>query len=355
MKFLIPFSFLLLTVVSCSLKNDTESVQENDIDTFDLTVSMVENPENGDAVGTVIGISNGGALTFSIESQNPEGSMEIDPSTGNLTVLDKREFEYQINPMLTATVSVTDGTITETAAVTVNLEERTNVFIGDVILNTQEEVDTFGAERYTEVSGYVFIGYQQGIDITNLEPLLGLNYIGNYLVVSFNEQLNNLDGLESLIHVKTFLQINNNPVLTNINGLKNLEKVGDSQFLSSGSVTILQNPLLQNLDGLSDLREVSAYIHIRENQSLLNIDGLSEIENIESLVIFDNDQITNIDGLRSTSFIVKEITIKFNDGLVNFCGLEPTLSTNNFQGTYDVAFNAYNPTQQQIENGECSQ
>ncbi len=346
---------LLFTTISCTREENNSSEINNEVTTADLTITMTENPQNGDSVGVVEGISDIGTLSFTILDQTPEDAMIINASTGELTVEDKTEFEYQINPILTATVSVSNGTNVETSLVTVNLEERSNIFIGNVVLTSQEEVDNFGLERYTEITGYLSIGVFDGVEnINNLNSLLGLNYIGNYLVIGFNNKLSNLDGLDSLIHIKTWAQINHNSTLKNINGLRNLKKVGDPTFLNSGSVSIGSNPELQNLDGLLGLTEVSGYIHISHNTSLLNIDGLANLESIEYLLIRNNDNISHINGVRNTFSIAKEIIITQNDGLNDFCGLETVFSNIDYSGIYQVEFNEYNPTQQDIIDGNCS-
>ena len=344
---------LLFTTISCTREENNSSEINNEVTTVDLTITMTENPENGDIVGVVEGISNNGTLSFTILNQTPEGSLYIDASTGELTVADKTEFEYQINPSITATVRVSNGTNIGTSIVTVDLEERSNIFYGNVVLTSQEDVDNFGLERYTEITGYLIIGGLDAEDITNLEPLLGLNYIGNYLVISFNNQLSKLDGLDSLIHIKTWAQLYDNTTLNNINGLRNLEKVGDPMFLNSGSISIIFNPELQNLDGLLNLTEVSGYVHISNNTSLLNIDGLANLERIEYLLIINNDNISHINGLRNTLSIAKEIIITQNDGLNDFCGLETLFSNIDYEGIYQVELNEYNPTVQDIIDGNC--
>jgi hypothetical protein len=353
MKHLAITLLLLFTTIACTVENNSDEVND-EVTTTNLSITITENPENDDSVGMVEGISDTGTISFTILSQTPEGAMEIDASTGELTVADKREFEYQINPVITAEVEVSNGTNSETSAVTIYLIERTNILIGDAILTTQEDVDTFGLNRYTEITGYLIIGGLQADNITNLEPLLGLNYIGNYLVINFNEQLNTLDGLESIIHVKTFVELINNATLDNIDGLRNLEKVGDPTFLSSGSISIWFNPELQNLDGLINLKEVSAYIHVSDNIILGNIDGLANLESIEHLLIVNNDNITHLNGLRHTLSIANEIMITQNDNLIDFCGLQNAFTNNDYTGTYEVEMNGYNPTQKQIINGECS-
>jgi hypothetical protein len=356
MKYSATLTFLvLLTITACTMSDDNNTDNgNNELTVSDLTLSMTENPENGDSIGTIEGASNNGPLTFSILSQTSNGSIEVNATTGELLVADKTKFEYQIYPIISAIIQVSDSINTENALLTINLTERTKVYIGDIILETQEDVNNFGSERYTEISGFVIIGGQEGEDITDLSPLFGLNYIKNYLGISFNEHLTNLDGLESLIDIRIYIQINHNNSLSNINGLKNLNNIGDSNYLSSGGISFIFNSELQNIDGLLGLTKVSSNVDILNNQSLKNIDGLSNIERIQNLVIINNDLITNINGLSNTTFIENEITIKRNDSLNDFCGLRPFFSNNDFIGNYDVELNEYNPSQVQINNGACS-
>jgi len=359
MKRLIPFitlTFLrLFTITACTTSDDDNTDNEsNELTISDLTLSMTENPENSNNIGTIEASSDNGPLSFTILSQTPNGSIEINASTGELLVTDNTNFEYQINPIISATIQVSDSINSENALLTINLTERTKIYVGDIILETQEDVNNFGSERYTEITGYLIIGGLEGGDITDLSPLLGLNYINNYLVISFNEHLTNLDGLKPIIDIKIFIEIHHNTSLSNINGLRNLNNVGNPNFLSSGSIYVGFNPELQNIDGLLGLREGSNFIHIADNPSLENIDGLSNIERVEGLVVWNNDLITHIDGLSNTTFITNEITFKNNDILNDFCGLQTFLSNNDYTGIYDVELNEYNPSQEQIINGECS-
>jgi hypothetical protein len=346
------FFLLLFTFIACTTSDDDN--ENNELTVTDLTLSFLENPENNDSISTIGESSNSGALSFNILSQTPIGSIEINAATGEILVADNTNFEYQINPVISATIQVSDSANTENALLTINLIERTKVYIGDIELETQEEVNSFGLEKYTEISGYLIIGGENADDITDLSPLLGLNLIKNYLVISSNEHLTNLDGLEPLIDVKIFIQMFNNTSLTNINGLRNLNNIGDTTHLKSGNISFNFNPELQNIDGLLGLKEVPGYIDIINNQLLENIEGLSNIERIGNLVIYNNDLLTHIYGLSNTTFIENEIFIKKNDFLNDFCGIQPFLSSNDFIGIYDVELNEYNPSQEQIINGECS-
>lgn len=110
---LLALSFFTL---SCSSDDDNNSTP---INLQDLQVTIDENPTNGDFVGTVQSNSTT-ALTFSIVSQTPASALEIDPATGELSVLDAGLFDFETNPTITATVSAT-GTSNQ-STVTINLD-----------------------------------------------------------------------------------------------------------------------------------------------------------------------------------------------------------------------------------------
>ena len=88
----------------------------------DLTVDVDENPTDGQIVGT-IQANGSGTLSFSITSQTPTGALSIDASTGELLVIDPNLFDFETNPVITATILVDDGAETATATATINLND----------------------------------------------------------------------------------------------------------------------------------------------------------------------------------------------------------------------------------------
>jgi len=104
---------LLLTTFSCS-KDDEVKVTILQ----DLEVTIDENPADGQVIGTVQD-DGSGTLTFSITSQTPAGALSIGSGTGELTVADASLFDFETNPVITATVSAEGAE--NTATVTVNL------------------------------------------------------------------------------------------------------------------------------------------------------------------------------------------------------------------------------------------
>ena len=81
---------------------------------------MDEKPTSGQVVGTVE-TDGTGTLSYSITSQTPAGALNINSSTGELTVADVALFDFETNPVITATVAVVGAS--NTGTVTVNLND----------------------------------------------------------------------------------------------------------------------------------------------------------------------------------------------------------------------------------------
>src|SRR5690606_33815833 len=123
--------------------------------------------------------------------------------TGELKVLNPDLFDFEENPILTGTVKVTNGTVFENALVVIYLEDidDNNVFDGRIWLKTQAELDAFGANNYTHITGQLVIGTRYELDfsdITDLSSLTSLISIGENLFIAGNENLANLNGLHNL-------------------------------------------------------------------------------------------------------------------------------------------------------------
>ncbi|MFQ5643210.1 MAG: cadherin-like domain-containing protein, partial [Thiogranum sp.] len=85
-----------------------------------------ENSANGTSVGTVLANDQdtGDALTYSIIAGNTGNAFAIDASTGEITVNDATQLDFETTPSFGLTVQVQDngtGTLTDTATVVINL------------------------------------------------------------------------------------------------------------------------------------------------------------------------------------------------------------------------------------------
>lgn len=224
-----------------------------------------------------------------------------------------------------------------------------------LLLETQEEVEEFGAVGYTRIAGNLAIGGNES-DISDLSPLQGITLLDGSLIVetgnslltslnglqnitmttkgaslsiSHNHGLKNLDELKNLVAdsvVISSLKIGNNTSLTNIDGLQSITKLGYILMISG-------NPLLTNLDGLQNMTSDGDDLYsliISYNASLGNIDGLqnmtSDSDGLYSLMIESNNSLTNIDGLQNITKVDSRLHIIGNPTLANIDGLQNVTS-----------------------------
>ncbi|MFT6922104.1 MAG: hypothetical protein ACJA1C_001106 [Crocinitomicaceae bacterium] len=89
----------------------------------DLSVTMDENPSSGEVVGTVVATTEKSYITYTLASQSPAGALIIDPVSGELTVDDASLFNFEINPIITATVEADNGKNADVSAVTITLTD----------------------------------------------------------------------------------------------------------------------------------------------------------------------------------------------------------------------------------------
>ena len=125
-----PVFNLTVTVTDSGGLTDTAAVTVSVIDlneaptANDAAFSLVENSANGTVVGTVTASDPdaGGTLSYAITGGDPSGAFAIDAGTGEITVADASQLDFETTPVFDLTVTVTDTRgLTDTAAVRMNL------------------------------------------------------------------------------------------------------------------------------------------------------------------------------------------------------------------------------------------
>ena len=72
------------------------------------------------------------------------------------------------------------------------------------------------------------------------------------------------------------------------------------------------------------------------------------------LTVADNASLTNLNDLSNLTFVRGDLRVTNNADLNGFCGLYTLINSNGLQGSYSMANNLVNPTQQQIiDAGPC--
>lgn len=108
---------LLLGLQSCS-----EDPIPITITAEGLEITIPEKPDNNAILGTITAETNVGEVSFAIQSSTPSGAFNISDQ-GEVSVADRALFDFEVNPIMTATVAITNGDAQETVNVTVNLLE----------------------------------------------------------------------------------------------------------------------------------------------------------------------------------------------------------------------------------------
>ncbi|QMU65263.1 MAG: hypothetical protein GKR88_13820 [Flavobacteriaceae bacterium] len=283
-----------------------------------------------------------------------------------------------------------------------------STYNGNITLTTQQQVDDFGANCYTEITGNLFI--ENSTDIQQLDALNSISILGGGLKIHNNSILSNINGLNSLNSIGYYssgpnrytVRITNNSNLLNVDGLSNLNASQKSITINSNNslvdinglneittigdvFTIVGNDSLTSIDGLNNLIYVASLFDIENNSSLTSISGFNSLTTIEGisainnnsnlieitglnslnsiglnsfhyLAIQNNTVLTNISGISNLMTLTGNLQIKTNSSLSNLCAITSLINNGGATGSkYQVENNAYNPTRQDIIDGNCSQ
>jgi surface protein len=130
---------LILSFQSCDKEDDTPAPIEI---TFNgITFTIPENPTNEQVIGELPASVNRGDLAFSLKDQDPAGAMAINPTSGQLTVLDASKFDFETNPTVTATAVATVEGVEKTATITVTITDVVEA-VGSIPFITSWEITT---------------------------------------------------------------------------------------------------------------------------------------------------------------------------------------------------------------------
>ena len=109
---------LTLIILACSKDDDSKPA----ISAEDFTTTIDENPESDTSIGTISAVGTG-ILTYSITTQVPDGALDINSITGELTVANPSLFDFETNPQIDAVIKILndDADATKTINATVKL------------------------------------------------------------------------------------------------------------------------------------------------------------------------------------------------------------------------------------------
>lgn len=205
--------------------------------------------------------------------------------------------------------------------------------IGDVILNTQAEVDYFSVEypNCTEIRGNIQIGFQ----VQNLEGLSMITKVGGDFIIHSNFVLLSLEGLNNLDSINGSFTLQSTAI-KDLEDLENLKSIG-------GRLSIIENPNLESLTALSNI-SLNGGLGIIANNSLKDLKGLEHITSIKELTI-SGSFLNSLSGLDN---------LKIIDGFFIFwsTGISDLLALSNLESiSGGFVFNAHDNPELKNFNG----
>lgn len=323
--------------------------------------------ENGGAPISARGLSWSTSTEPTLSDNNTTNGTGLGEFSSSLEDLEANT-TYYLRSYATNSEGTTYGN--EISFKTLEIEPVAKVFEGDVLLTSQKEVDDFGEEKYSEVTGNLAIIDSNFPPIKNLDSLDELLTVGGNLRIEETTSIEfaNLNGLSSLASIKGGLMLIGNYWLNDLSGLENLSELNSLEinrtanlFFLTGlekittleSLLIIDNQQLKNLDGLRNLSSVENKIVIDSNQGLLNMSGLENLKELKSLDISHNEGLIDLTGLENLEKL-DDLIVSYNSSLNDFCGLTLLIVNNGLIGNFNVKNNFYNPTQQDILDGNCA-
>ncbi|GEQ84936.1 hypothetical protein ULMS_04440 [Patiriisocius marinistellae] len=332
MKKLSYYLIALFVVIGCQ-KDDTQPVEEQEGQNEDvnITTSLLTNI-------TQIKATTGGIITgveiSEIDSQGIVLSLTNNPTTDDTVVINETialnysveilNLEVDTQYFVKSFITVDNETFYGDELVLNTLEHKE--FNAIVTLTSQSNIDAFFSEGWSKISGFIIEEEVDG-DITDLSAMSSLLEIG-----------------EAGATV-TVVDIKNNSSLQGLEGLHNVTTIGGGIVLSNNA--LIDISALGNLTIIDRLGIGS--------EPLTNLNGLNNVTTItDALSIGGNNQLTSLEDLGSLTSIGNMVLINSNDSLQNYCSLTTALASVDNSYDYNAFGNAFNPTLEDLQNGNCS-
>ncbi len=243
------------------------------------------------------------------------------------------------------------------------------VFEGDLVLQSQSEVNDFGNENYEIITGSLIIigdsvvdlgplsslqkiGNQLGIGCENLLTLEGLENIQEVgsLTLNGNDALETTDDLESLVIIADNILVIGNFSLESLSGFRNIKEL-------NGYFQLFGNQNLVSLDGLQNMERIGDYFRIQNNRSLENIDALANLKDIGGFLQISTTKLSNLNGFDNLETVGDRLDISVNENLlsIEFNKLTSVGSISIRQNDNIVSINGFNSLLQINSNLSISQ
>ncbi|MGH1383956.1 hypothetical protein [Kordia sp.] len=313
------------------------------------------------------GIFNGNLILSTQQEVNDFGAFGITTVNGDLTIGNENNYTDIVDLSLLSSITYITGDLT---------------IAGNENLTSLQDLGNIA-----QVDGHELL-IKNNPSITSLAGFNNLTTIPT-LIIDNNSGLQSLTGFSNTFSIEQALRVYNNANLTSLNGIENFgwssEKslsIHNNDALTSlqgiESITTLRFLNIRYNDALASLAQLENLttlldILIDDNDSLINLQGLEQLTQARSLIVANNDALQSLDGIENLSLVPTSFTLINigviqwegdcgghtdgpNPNLTDFCALSNVLTTYDWINNCAVIENnAYNPTPQDILDGNCSQ
>lgn len=278
------YLILLVTyfIQSCEDSNDDVN-NAITISISDFTINIDENPTADLSLGTVQATTNQGSINFSITGQTPGQAIEINAATGEITVLTEGLFDYETNPIITGIVRAENSGVSETAIITINLND------------VNEVVDDYKLLAVSDLGEVFEIGNNTG-DIENIGQVDREN---NSSILSPNTLVASSDKIYSIEYVYNPSPTNNLLVFDRQNGTSEIIPLTIPSAIQGDERGIIA--LAWNENDLIGVLSENVLIS-NSTKHLINI-NLQDNSITELGITFNEDMITSMVKINSKLYI----------------------------------------------------
>lgn len=278
------YLILLVTyfIQSCEDSNDDVN-NAITISISDFTINIDENPTADLSLGTVQATTNQGSINFSITGQTPGQAIEINAATGEITVLTEGLFDYETNPIITGIVRAENSGISETAIITINLND------------VNEVVDDYKLLAVSDLGEVFEIGNNTG----NIENIGQVDRENNSSILSPNTLVASSDKIYSIEYVYNPSPTNNLLVFDRQNGTSEIIPLTIPSAIQGDERGIIA--LAWNENDLIGVLSENVLIS-NSTKHLINI-NLQDNSITELGITFNEDMITSMVKINSKLYI----------------------------------------------------
>lgn len=249
-----------------------------------------------------------------------------------------------------ARIIVTDLNGNESEPYEFSFVTTNDTFYGDLIWGGAgapaiSESILFDANEYRFIVGNIRLGEYNLPDIS-FESIEGIT--GNVEFIEENSgdfprrafpNVINLNGDLSFQAINPIRYFEN---LETINGSLNLSYFSGFRFEGNNEF-----PLLDNLTSVTN--DVSFF----QSWEIQEINGFNSLTTVNGNFSFVGFSVENLNFLSNLTEVIN-LSIGFNSNLTDFCGLETLVNANGINGIYHVYDNIFNPSLNDLLNGDCS-